>query len=331
MTKFTKAETKCLDKGFITQSTSEIIFTVYLILLFSTDKIYAYFCKIKGLVMPHKISAIIIAILFACSSAIADEHEESPYLILVGEAEKAIADKDYKSAAERLKEAMAVEPANPSNILLMSNLGMVYGYMDEDSLALATLDEALQRAPHMTAVRNNRGRLLLKMGLDVDAFDDFAMVIDADSLNTTARYYHGIIALYAGKLPLAEADFDVLRSVSPDGYDTAVALSSLYSLTRRDREAIPYLERLIKADPAPEFYAGLAGCHLALGQLSEASEIIAEGLKRYSYDPELYYYRAWLNRDRYRLDEARSDSEQAIRLGASPEKVRALFDESNGF
>lgn len=277
--------------------------------------------------MSHRFLLAAMAFLSIVPAAMADDEEENPYFILTGEAEKAIADEDYLTAATRLKEAMAVDPGNPSNVLLLSNLGMVYSYMDEDSLALSTLDETLRRAPHMAAVRNNRGRLLLKMGRDADAFDDFAQVIEADSLNTTARYYHGIIALYAGRLSLAENDFEVLREAKPDGYDTAVALSALYSLTRRDREAIPYFERLVKADPAPEYYAGLAGCHLALGNLSEASATIAEGLKRYSYDPELYYYRAWLNRDRYRLDEAHQDAEQAIRLGAAPEKVRSLFVE----
>ncbi len=48
-------------------------------------------------------------------------------------------------------------------------------------------------------------------------------------------------------------------------------------------------------------------------------------LDLYSYDAELYYYRAWLNRDRYRLDEAHADARKAIELGANKNKVDALF------
>lgn len=53
--------------------------------------------------------------------------------------------------------------------------------------------------------------------------------------------------------------------------------------------------------------------------------MIDSGLKRFGPDPELYYYRAWLNRDRYRLDDAHADAVRAIELGANKSKVDALF------
>ena len=250
---------------------------------------------------------------------------DNDYMDLVGEAEKAISANNYEAAVACIKRAIDLEPDNPSNILLMSNLAMVYSYMDQDTLALITYDETLRQAPNMTTVRNNRALLLAKMGRDNEAFNAFAAVIDTDSLNATARYYHGIMALYSSRLDIAEADFAVLKSVAPDSRHTAVALSSLYAMTQRKLEAIPYFKKLVKDSPDPEFYAGLAGCYLALGRLSEASETIADGLKRYAYDPELYYYRAWLNRDRFRLDEAHDDARKAIALGANAAKVNALF------
>ena len=251
---------------------------------------------------------------------------DNDYMDLVGEAEKAISANNYEAAVACIKRAIDLEPDNPSNILLMSNLAMVYSYMDQDTLALITYDETLRQAPNMTTVRNNRALLLAKMGRNNEAFNAFAAVIDTDSLNATARYYHGIMALYSSRLDIAEADFAVLKSVAPDSRHTAVALSSLYAMTQRNLEAIPYFKKLVKDSPDPEFYAGLAGCYLALGRLSEASETIADGLKRYAYDPELYYYRAWLNRDRFRLDEAHDDARKAIALGANAAKVNALFE-----
>ena len=113
--------------------------------------------------------------------------------------------------------------------------------------------------------------------------------------------------------------------MEPESTYTAQALSTLYSLTERNREAIPYFRRLIDTEPAAEYYAGLAGCQLALGQLGDAGTTIADGLKKYPDDAELYYYRARLNRNRYRLDEAHADASQAIKLGLSPAKAKALF------
>jgi tetratricopeptide (TPR) repeat protein len=96
-------------------------------------------------------------------------------------------------------------------------------------------------------------------------------------------------------------------------------------LTRRDKEAIPYYKRLLTVESAPEYYSSLAGCYLATGDITEAAATISEGMSKYPNDPELYYYRAWLNRDRLLLDDAKSDASRAIALGASPAKVNDLF------
>lgn len=257
-----------------------------------------------------------------------DDDEEQPYLLLVGQAEAAANEQRWDDAAARLQEAMMVEPSNPSNVLLLANLGMIYSYQDKDSLAIATLDEANRLEPKIAAIVLNRGRIKLKIGRDKQAYEDFTHVIELDSLNTDARYFHGIIALYSGDMITSEADFEVLKSLRPKSRDTAIALSSLYSLTGRDREAIPYYQSLIKDEPAAEYYASLAGCYLATSNLTEAAATITEGLEKYPLDAELYYYRAWLNRDRMLFDEAKADAKIAIKLGATPTRVNALFEKS---
>ncbi len=273
---------------------------------------------------------ILFALLVSSLSIIAVEpsvpdDEEDPYFLLCGQADKAIADGNYTEAAARLIDAMSIRPNSPENILLMSNLGMIYSYMGRDSLALATLDEAHRRAPAMRTVVSNRAKVLLKLGRDSEALRDFSSVIEADSLNTEARFYRGMISLYSGNASIAQTDFEILKSIAPKGHDTAVALSTLYSLTGRDSEAIPYLKSLISEDPSAEYFATLAGCYIATNQYSEASATISEGLAKYNSDPELYYYRAILNRDLYRLDEAHADANRAVKLGLAPQKAKDIF------
>lgn len=252
-------------------------------------------------------------------------YDEDPYVLLVGEAEKAIAEEDYPTACQRLLDAIAVDPKRASNVLLQNNLAMVYSYMGEDSIALRKLNDILEREPRMTAALRNRAHVRLKLGDDINAYDDFSAVLQLDSTDVQSRYYHGMMALYGGRNDIAEADFAVMKSLQPNAPDTDIALGTLYSLTGRDLEAIDCLQRVIERTPAPEYYAALAGCQLALDRLDDASTTIAAGLKRYSHDAELYYYRAWLNKARYRLDDARRDADRAIALGASEQRVRALF------
>ena len=103
--------------------------------------------------------------------------DENPYYILMDEAEKSIAEEKYEEAAARLIDAMGVEPDNPGNLLLMTNLGIVYSCLDKDSLAIATLDEVSRRAPNMTVAIANRGRIKMKINRTDEAYKDFSRVI----------------------------------------------------------------------------------------------------------------------------------------------------------
>ena len=253
------------------------------------------------------------------------DDEENPRFLLAGQADQAVAEERYDDAAARLLEAIGICPDCPDNSLLLSNLGMVYAYAGRDSLALSTLDEALRLSPALTTARSNRARLLLKMGRDRQAYDDFGIILSRDSLDCDARYYHGMLALYSGHADIAEADFTVIRDSLPMSDDTARALSALYVRTGRESQAIPYLLRLTENEPAAEYFATLAGCYLANGKLSDASETLGKAFAQFPDDPELYYYRAWLNRDLFRTAEAHRDARQAVSLGFPKAKADALF------
>ena len=61
---------------------------------------------------------------------------DTPYLDLVEKADKACADGKWIEAASLLQNAIDSEPANPGNVLLLSNLGMVRYNLGLDSLAV---------------------------------------------------------------------------------------------------------------------------------------------------------------------------------------------------
>lgn len=252
--------------------------------------------------------------------------EDNPYFALSGEADKAIADGDYATAVMRIKDAIAIDPSNPSNVLLLSNLGVMYDELGQDSLALDAYNKALAIAPAMTTVTANRGRLYLKMGREADAYDDFSHVIERDSLNADARYYRGMLALYSGAPGVAGRDFNVLASVDPDGYRTQMAMAMLLTRTGDYEGAARYYEKLIKEQPSEEFYGSLAYCYLQTGNLSDASRVIAAGLEKYPDDGALYYFRAWLRRDSFLVKEARADADKAVKLGVSKALVDKLFE-----
>ncbi|MCH5218953.1 MAG: hypothetical protein J1F20_00165 [Muribaculaceae bacterium] len=251
--------------------------------------------------------------------------EERPYFLLIEQSEKALEEGDYESAALRLVEAMGIEPDNQLNVALLSNLGMIYFYNEQDSLALVVLDKAIERSPRLIAPHEGKARILISMGRDNEAYQEYENIIDIDSINTNARYVHGTMALYKNDLETAMKDIAVLERIVPVSPRTMLAKAILYSMTGNEIEAISIFRKLIDNDPAPEFFGRLAACQIAIDNLGDASETIGKGLHYYPDDAELYYYRALLNNKRYLPDEAHRDAKKAIELGADKAKVLQIF------
>jgi tetratricopeptide (TPR) repeat protein len=252
--------------------------------------------------------------------------EERPYFFLIDQSEKALEENDYETAGLRLMEAMSVEPQNPLNVALLTNLGMIYYYNEQDSLALETLNEAVRRSPRLVGAHEMRARVLTGMNRDKEAYNDYCDIIEIDSVNTNARFMRGMMALYGGDAETAKQDFDVLNRVIPLARNTLLANGTYLSMTGNDREAISYFRKLLEYEKMPEYYASLVGCLIAVDNLDEASKVLGEAFERYKSDPELYYYRAKLNKLRYMPEDAHKDAKRAVELGADPRKVAKIFE-----
>lgn len=252
-------------------------------------------------------------------------YEERPYFLLIEQSEQALEKGDYESAALRLVEAMGVEPENELNVALLSNLGMIYYYNEQDSLALVVLDNAIKRSPRLIAPRQYRARVLVGMKRDKEAYREYENILAIDSINTDTRFLHAMMSLYSGNLQAAKDDIAVLESIIPVSSKTMLAKATMYSMTGLEQEAISLFRKLIEREPAPEYYGRLAACQLALDQLGDASDTIGQWAQKYPDDAEMYYYRAILNKKRYLPDDAQKDAKQAIRLGADRDKVAAIF------
>ena len=248
--------------------------------------------------------------------------EEDPYFLLVDEASKALDAGDYQQAAARLREAISMRPDEPQTVLLMSNLGMVYSYMGQDSLAIATFDAALEKAPSMRTVQTNRASILIRNGRAAEAYSDLTKIIEADSANVEARYLHGILSLSLSDLETAEADLRVLADAEPESLRTAACMSALLSALNRHAEATPFLQRLAEQSGEAEDYAALAINYIELGKLTDAGATIAEGLAKHPDSGELYLSRAKLNKARYDYPAAKADACKAESLGIDRARLR---------
>jgi len=110
------------------------------------------------------------------------------FLIRVGRPEDAIP--VLKKASESLTYR---KPAIP-----MSNLGYAYHLLDRNTEALATLDDAIRRAPNLCQARFNRGLVLDSLDQKPRALDDFEAVVQLCGDEAAGAYHQ------AGRLLLEQ-------------------------------------------------------------------------------------------------------------------------------
>ncbi len=249
------------------------------------------------------------------------KEEETPYVKMMGVADSAIAKGDWASAEKYLRNAMHIEPANPANLLLLSNLGMIQFYQGKDSLAIETLTDACNIAPRAVPVLANRANVLEAVGRYDEALADCNSILAIDSANVRARAMRINFFVRSGKYREAQADLDSLIHFAPENPITNVIAGNLYTATGRYAEAITPLSKAIEIEPQAEYFAARALCRIMTGNLNDASTDIAEGLRINPMEGELYLYRAMLNKMRYRNDDAKSDAKRAMQLGISEQRA----------
>lgn len=249
------------------------------------------------------------------------------YFDLVGDADKAISQGKWDEAESLLTEAIESQPLNPSNILLLSNLGIVRYNLGKDSLAIATLDEAHRRAPVSVTVLSNRAQVFTAMGRDKEAYADYSRIIELDSTLVEPLYMHAIMSLRQEKFDTSLEDCRKLEKLSPETQETQIAYASYYSATEQWENALPYYTAILEKTPSTEMYGARAVCYLMLQRLNEASADITSGLELNPDDGELYLYRAYLNKMRYMNDDARADLTKAIKLGIDRRRAMQLLSE----
>ena len=246
------------------------------------------------------------------------------YYELVGKADKAISDTKFEEAIEYLRDAIRMEPENPMNILLQSNIGMVQFYAGADTLAIETLSDAHRKAPASVTVLQNRAKVYTAMGRPLDALHDYSRIIALDSTLVEPVYYHSMISFSLGDDSTCVADIEKMKHLFPDNNATYLAEANFFTYSGHYHEAIPLLSKVIEANPTATDYSARALCYLMTDQLGEASEDIARGIELDPTDGELYLYRAMLNKARYRPDDARADAQKARMYGVASERIKSL-------
>lgn len=248
----------------------------------------------------------------------------STYVELADSADRYIARERWADAERVIIKALRHEPANRSNWLLWSNLGIVREHREDWPGALEAYGIGLASAPRSTMLLTNRARAYLATGDLVSARDDLDAALDVDSTLQWPRKMRGITRASLGDLDGATADLEAYTARWGDDATVAETLGDIRN-SRGDADgAIEDYRKAYSLGNDPATLDRLLLTAYLYGRLEQEEPTLTEGIKAHPRDATLYLMRAMLNKARYQTQAMEKDLATARELGIDPELYRRL-------
>ncbi|MDR0538275.1 MAG: tetratricopeptide repeat protein [Tannerellaceae bacterium] len=226
-------------------------------------------------------------------------------------------DRDDLPAAEvALKEAMRMEPANPNNYALLSNLGTIQRRQGKYEDAIASYSISLGREPKNVMILGNRASLYLEIGDAERALADYNLVLVEDSINQDALYNRGLIYLQKKNFLWAEQDFDRLLQINEYTFYGRLGHAVLEKARGNYDESERIYSYLIDKMPRElQLYRGRADLYFLMGKNARAMADINRVFADSSPDADAYILRGKIKLAQYEKEAAVRDFLKAKELG----------------
>lgn len=256
----------------------------------------------------------------------------------LGERAVAATEQDSLTLAEEyIMKALKLEPANPHNALLFSNLGTIQRRQHQYDKALESYTLALNIAPRTVPILMNRAALYLELGKDELARVDYALVLDIETFNQEALLMRAYIYRQMRDYKSARSDYERLLKLNPQSYNGRLGLAMLEQKEGRYKEALSILNSMItdKADGATQItaplyavlYVARAGVEKDMQHIDMALIDLEEAIQLDPSQSEAYLMRGQIYLSQKRKELARRDFEKAVTLGVPQADVRDLLQQ----
>ncbi len=228
-----------------------------------------------------------------------------------------------QKAEKFLKAAMKLEPANPSNALLFSNLGWVQKQLGQPDEAIESYTCAINMIPTSIPMLLDRAALYTEMGNTTLARYDYSRVLEYDPNSKEALLMRAYLNTVRREYTLARADYVHLLAVDAQHYNGKLGLAMLAQKEGKYREAIEHVNEMMITYPEDAtLYIARADIEremnhpdLALIDLERAIELDPNAVNAYMLRGEIY-----LASGKKIL--AKNDFEKAISLGVPSSMLR---------
>ena len=257
---------------------------------------------------------------------LADIDTESPYFQYIDSAQTYIYSHDWPKAEQWLTKAFLIDPDNPGNSMVLSNIATLQRYQGRLAEAVKNYSLALDMTPHAVTLLLNRAALYVEMDSVQRAIDDFERVCELDMYDTEARYSLGVLAMERGENKRAEDLFNEIKRINPNSGLYHEGMGLLHKRNGNFSRAAELFSQVIKVQPSAQLLGNRADCYLAMKRLNDAEDDIRTALEMTPDDPYLYVLRAKLNKLRFQREDMARDIDTAVSLGLSRDYINQALN-----
>lgn len=278
-----------------------------------------------------------IAWAVVCLAGILPVQAQHTYDELAECAMTAIGQDSLQQAERYIREALELEPDNPHNVLLFSNLGTIQRRMKRYEHALEAYTFALNFAPHAVPILLDRAALYLELGKNNEARVDYSLVLDFDKDNQEALLMRAYIYMQNRDYKQSREDYRHLLELVPDDFNGRLGLATLEQKAGNPEEALMILNGMLAERENPQsgdessrcamLYVARAGVEKDLQHADLALLDLEEAVRLDASQTEAYLIRGQIYLAQGKKVLARRDFEQAIALGVPPSDLHGLLQQ----
>lgn len=274
-----------------------------------------------------KISSLAIAALLL---TVGTAHATSPeYLALVDSADNFIRHQRWMEAESTIISALRLEPANYTNSMLFSNLGVVRTEQGKYKDAVEAFNLGLSIAPESKSILNNRARTFMLMNDYDGALTDIDESLRLDSIQEWPLQMRGLIRISRNDTIGAKHDLLLLAKNFYKNDKAFSGLARVAEMEGNNEDAIKYYDEAITINDDPDIRSARILLKIKMEKYSEASKDIRESLEKHPQYPLFFVWRGYLHRLNYRYEEADADKKSAISKGVDPEFVEQFIPKTS--
>lgn len=280
----------------------------------------------KKILFLFLLTFVALANVFQLAAQTSQEELDRQYAACITRSFDYLEEDSLQQAVEAIREALKLQPGNPSNGMLLGNMGSIQRRQGLLTEAEKSYTIGLGFLPENVTLLDSRASLYAEMEEYQKAIDDYTSVIGHEPENENAYYERALCRLMNHDTIGARLDLEQIDRFNPNSAKSRLGMAYVYKAQRMFREASEIYDALIERNPrSAQLYRERAEVFYLSGRMAAALDDVNHSIRIDPREPYSYILRAQIRYARKDREFARRDLNQALELGLSRAEADVLI------